>query len=300
MTPLARAFVKEMLTSGPDDSPFPELILSSDCRCFETTAIMPLVSQLIRNFEWKVRDDVHVFLPAQHTWIEWKTSNGRNGVLLSKFTNFMTINARKPFDDSLIDSPDLMKPPGSWSEQNGETRTFTLDGGIIAKQGCANYDEHVMLIGANPLVLGKAINGHFVVSELAPDNQQTVPFAELFADSRTFAALLAIINTPKVVAHKKNHPMHAGLRRKIAHATGRVGKAKFQDWTEIVLQVSARLNAHGEPDDVGAMQTLSGARALHLCRAHLRIRLGKLELVRQHWRGDPAAGISQSYYTVKP
>jgi hypothetical protein len=41
-------------------------------------------------------------------------------------------------------------------------------------------------------------------------------------------------------------------------------------------------------------------RALHFVRAHLRLRLGRVELVRPHWRGDAQLGIKRPAYLVAP
>jgi hypothetical protein len=74
-----------------------------------------------------------------------------------------------------------------------------------------------------------------------------------------------------------------------------VGTFPLRAWTEIVLEVTP-------PSEAGALDPgeahLTGRRALHFCRQHLRIRGGRLELVKAHWRGDAAIGIKQSRYRV--
>lgn len=107
-------------------------------------------------------------------------------------------------------------------------------------------------------------------------------------------ALLAFINSPKIIG-RREHPPHIGLQRKVARAQGKSGKAALRPWTEIKLSVTPPIRDTGNED---SEPTLTGAKALHFCRAHLRIRLGKLEMVRGHWRGDPALGIVQSRYKV--
>jgi hypothetical protein len=67
------------------------------------------------------------------------------------------------------------------------------------------------------------------------------------------------------------------------------------EWYEIKLQVTKpRYVDDGAPH----ADQITGQRALHFVRKFIRIRLGKLEYVREHWRGDPALGVRQSDYRV--
>lgn len=86
---------------------------------------------------------------------------------------------------------------------------------------------------------------------------------------------------------------HRGLERALIANQKLVGKFPLHAWTEIKLHVTPPKEAEGEHE-----AHLTGERALHFCRAHLRIRLGRLEVVKAHWRGNPAIGIKQSRYTV--
>lgn len=110
----------------------------------------------------------------------------------------------------------------------------------------------------------------------------------------TYAAL-AIINTPRIIGRRQHMP-HAGLQRKLAAARGMVGKFPLRAWTEIILEVTPPVIDDGEPHEA----RLTGGKALHFCRSHLRVRRGQLELVKAHWRGDPALGIKRSRYSVVP
>ena len=104
--------------------------------------------------------------------------------------------------------------------------------------------------------------------------------------------LLAIINTPRVIMRRQHMP-HAGLQRALIASRRITGKYPLLAWQELQLKV--------QPPDIDESDHeahLTGARALHFCRAHLRIRLGRLELVSAHWRGDPALGIKQTRYRV--
>jgi hypothetical protein len=107
-------------------------------------------------------------------------------------------------------------------------------------------------------------------------------------------AFLAMINTPRIIGRRQHMP-HAGLQRQLARARGMVGMYPLRAWQEIVLGVSPpRSEADNEPRET----RLTGEKALHFVRCHLRIRLGMLELVTAHWRGDAALGIKQTRYRL--
>lgn len=109
-------------------------------------------------------------------------------------------------------------------------------------------------------------------------------------------AFLALINTPRVIGRRQHMP-HRGLERKLLAAQSVVGKFPLQAWTEIKLEVSPEpSNESGAPSTEAH---LTGERALHFCRAHLRVRLGRLEVVRGHWRGDASLGIRRSRYRLQ-
>lgn len=105
--------------------------------------------------------------------------------------------------------------------------------------------------------------------------------------------LLVLINSPHIIGRRQIMP-HAGLERRLIKSMG-AGKFPLHAWTEILLQVSKPTEIDdGEPHE----SHLTGRRALHFCRKHIRIRNGRMEYVRAHWRGDPAIGIKRSRYVV--
>ena len=107
-------------------------------------------------------------------------------------------------------------------------------------------------------------------------------------------AMLAMINTPRVIGRRQHMP-HAGLEKKLTAKFG-AGKFPLHAWTEIKLEVrTPRIDESGMHE-----AHLTGTKALHFCRSHLRIRFGKLEVVSSHWRGDPALGIKRSRYVLVP
>ena len=114
---------------------------------------------------------------------------------------------------------------------------------------------------------------------------------DTYATEYFLYAALAVINSPKTIGRTVHEP-HRGL--------GKALKARglmfpLRGWTEIKLRVHNPV-ANGEFEE----GHLSGQKALHFCRAHLRIKMGRLEHVRAHWRGNPALGTKQSRYRVAP
>lgn len=106
-------------------------------------------------------------------------------------------------------------------------------------------------------------------------------------------ALLACINTPRVIGRKTHFPA-SKMQRAFARNRPMTGSFPRGAWTELVLSVTP-------PDQEAAAEQnayLTGARALHFVRAHLRVRLGMLELIKAHHRGDPSLGIKRTRYRL--
>lgn len=107
-------------------------------------------------------------------------------------------------------------------------------------------------------------------------------------------ALLAIINTPRLIGRKQHMP-HRGLERCLAKAKQTAGIFPLRAWTELTLSVSAMLT---EADGTVHEAHYTGEKCLHFCRSHLRVRNGRLEQVKAHWRGNPSLGIKQTRYKL--
>lgn len=109
-------------------------------------------------------------------------------------------------------------------------------------------------------------------------------------------ALLALINTPRIIGQKKHMP-HRGLEKALLKCGGIQGKFPLRAWTEIKLEIGLPRTAGDHPQEAH----LTGWKALHFVKAFMRIRLGQVEIVRAHHRGDASLGIKQSRYKmVKP
>ena len=118
-------------------------------------------------------------------------------------------------------------------------------------------------------------------------------------DGKRFTAiiygLLAIINTPRVIGRRQHAP-HRGLEKRLLDMKRVVGRFPLNAWTEITLSVAV---PRDESNKDSREAHLTGQKAYHFCRAHCRIRLGKLEFVRDHWRGDKSLGTKRSRYTLR-
>lgn len=126
---------------------------------------------------------------------------------------------------------------------------------------------------------------------MAPENDSDEAQIDTYATEYFLYAALAVINSPKTIGRRMHEP-HRGLGRSL-----KAGGFMFplRGWTEIKLQVHNPV-ANGEFEE----GHLTGQKALHFCRAHLRIKMGRLEHVRAHWRGNPALGTKNSRYRVAP
>jgi hypothetical protein len=100
--------------------------------------------------------------------------------------------------------------------------------------------------------------------------------------------LLLFINSPKVTDHTK-HPPHKRLVREAPPGF------PLHTWGEIRLRVTKPPNID---DGLPHEPYLTSRRALHFVRRFMRVRLGRLEYVTAHWRGDPTVGVHHSDYRV--
>lgn len=109
-----------------------------------------------------------------------------------------------------------------------------------------------------------------------------------------FRAIFAIINTPRIIGRQQHMP-HRGLERNLIAKQKLIGKFPLHAWTEIKLSVAPPRDMSRD-DPVEAHYT--GMVAYHWVRAHLRIRLGQLELVKAHERGNSALGFRRQRYRL--
>lgn len=225
-----------------------------DAHFFDCSAIMPIARQLASQIAEHGSREVLGFLPAPKTWMEWSENGGRT-------IKGVLLEAEHGADVA-------HEIYGEWWSTRRET------GG-----GSYRYQPGLKL--------------HQPPSQHPAETKRRQMLAELFSGGPLALALLACINTPRVIGRKTHLPA-AKLQR--AFASGRPMRGTFPQgaWTEMVLEVTPPRLQEG-PCRPGY---LSGARALHFVRAHLRVRQGMLELIKAHHRGDPSLGIKRTRYRL--
>lgn len=207
---------------------------------------------------------------------------------LMGLVNGMAIDQRR----NLLDGVTFLPAPKTWVEWKDP------DGYRSACLLCENEDKH----SADAYVFFRSRSGGLVarwigavrlnggIETRTNDDEARETAEKVIAFTLLF---VAFINTPRVIGRKQHMP-NRGLERRLVQGFG-VGKFPLHAWTEIKLEVAKPPEIDdGDPHEAH----LTGKRALHFCRAHIRIRNGKLEYVTHHWRGDPAIGIKQSRYKL--
>jgi hypothetical protein len=261
MTPLLQAVVKEGLRS-PRDRRWSDdtgvLQNVGDVHCFECSEVYPLALEWMKDLWHRSPPGRLAFLPAPVTWLEMRVprSNARDARMA------FLLRADRP--DGNAESA-LVDHVSSSSGFVGSSRA-----GVLGLRDRA---------GPLGVVLNKMPNGF--------EHEQT--FMEHSLTIMLYA-LLAMINTPRVIGRKQHQP-HVGLQRKLAASKGMVGKFPLHAWTEIKLDVRPPKEVEGEHES-----HLTGERAFHFCRAYLWVSRGIV--CPAHWRGNPALGIKQSRYRL--
>lgn len=271
MTPLALAIAKEALLP-PRKRTFQDkcglLNAMSDIHCFEVSA----VSELAMELHARLVEDVKL---------------GADGL---GFADDL------PGFTGMADATSFLPAPKTWIEwrlesgfrrgfllveEDGWARIYQADGGSRG----ASMDHTVRMgLGAKSGDAG-ALE---VPGRLTPPEH-----IDWSKKALRLNVMLALINTPRVV-ERQQHAPHAGFERKLSTQ----GAAfRLHPWNEIKLEV---LRPAAAGVDGAAGESLTGQKALHFCRAHLRVRRGRVEIVSAHWRGDAALGVQRSRYRVVP
>jgi hypothetical protein len=239
----------------------------SDIHCFEVLEVNSLIGELITAMHTQEKADEIIaerrFLPAPKTWIEYRYRGRRIAILLQEIPQ----EKLRPVDGIRIEKP------------------------AIAMFFC---EEMAMNLGVIPM----AGSGRAVATKNQIQNEKILRnFGLPPMEAQAVYAQLALIliNSPRIIGRRQHMP-HTGLERQLTRSLAG-GKFPLHAWTEIKLQVAKPVEIDdGEPHEAH----LTGRRALHFVRKHIRIRLGQLEYVSAHWRGDPSIGIKRSRYTVRP
>lgn len=270
MTPLAHRIVKE-LTLPLKDRTFNDagglLKKMSDIHCFDMSAVDEVVFDLatqFRNEPAKMAGRL-AFLPAPKTWIEIadrEKCNARTGVLLEE-----------------VDHPKL-------------GRSAVLSHASEIEFDSSPGAMFMPLVGSD--LLGKSFGWDPIIESNVRDDADLKRRHQVIQNFMyVLYAHLALINTPRIVGRVKHLP-HKGLERALIAKHGSVGHWPLHAWHEIKLSITPPDAQPGEIEE----GHLTGKKALHFVRQHLRIRLGKLEMVSSHWRGDAQLGIKRARYAV--
>lgn len=315
MTPLAMAFAKQLTLPVKDRELECDMAglasRMSDVHCFDVTAVQPMIEDLTDQLldayrkTGKLKTCELAFVPAPKTWIEYRRPSGvRDGYLLlsddscradARVLRAMNVRPRidKMTERALRgENPFDYVGPGKdpWPE-GAVLGLQSLPFGVLpllndrpAITTDTELDRVFQKFGA-----GKGSDGTaFLAIQQANETQ-------IYNNIWLYAAL-AIINTPRLIGRQTHQP-HRGLEKALLAQRKVIGSFPLHAWTEIKLEINAPKDATGDPAMEGH---LTGEKCLHFCRAHLRIRIGQLEIVRAHWRGDAALGIKQSRYGVVP
>jgi hypothetical protein len=172
-----------------------------------------------------------------------------------------------------------------------ERTTMAADVVMIAKDG----DWSALRMTAQPLPL--ISSGGVPDAEAEQKRWQKIGSERLPLNVHFVCyASLALINTPRIIGRRQHMP-HERVEREKLKTLGLVGKFPLRAWTEIILKVAPPDNRTGEPSTEGH---LTGEKCLHFVRTFLRVRMGQLEYVESHWRGNPALGMKRSRYRLQP
>lgn len=295
MTPLAKALAETAVSnpkwwrsSGNEKllAPFPH-----DVKCFEITAVRELADDLGQQaLERGNVIESLAFLPAPVTWLEhrYTREDGTPAVhahmLVDRGDNTASvtstvgceINGRTVFipiplgNLRLLDEAD----PDGWAID----ATLVTDG-IDSQTHARN-----LMRGLYPLRPGVEAPRETADPDKMLDDAQ--------ARSWQLYATLSLINSPRIVA-RSERKASSGLG-KFLNRKGD-GPYNLLPWHEVFLDITPPPEA---TDADGGGSRLTGPRALHFCRQHIRIKRGRLEMVRAHYRGSADVGIAQTQYRV--
>lgn len=284
MTPLARNIVKQLMLPIRDrsiDDQCGLLRIMDDIHCFDCTEVLQVALELKDQLRIKGIDNRSSFLPAPKTWIEFEqngadlgfpqTGRFRAGYLLVEDASR---TSAKVFCAQAF--PGCAVSTQFWGDG---ASSIDLEYKPYTPEDFKELDDYRAAFS----------------DEYSFDERQRVQWAKNSPICEEFIlTILALINTPRVIGRRQHAPAKT-LERKLVSSVGVTGSFPLHAWTEIKLEIG---EAHDASGDGMHENHLTGRKALHFCRSHLRIKRGRVEVVRGHWRGDASIGIKQSRYTL--
>lgn len=263
-------------------APFP-----NDVKCFELSQVSELADVLAAQAQASGNiAEARAFLPAPVTWIEHRGTY-QGGSMVSAYL----LVQRDAASASCVSIVGM--------DIKGGTAVVPLPLAPLPLLGTSDPDGWAIestlaqqaLFSDNPLKVD--MTGRSFADRTVKYDGSHTDWSQQLADEQSRAywlySALSLINSPNII-HKTEHKASAKLGKRLA---GRDQKPfQLLPWHEIHLDVTT------EREDGNGGERLTGPKALHFCRQYIRIRLGKLERVRAHWRGDPSLGIAQGTYKV--
>jgi hypothetical protein len=240
----------------------------------------------------------YLFTPARYTWIEWREGNigwpesNRHGLLLlgtpevSDPVSLVIGSGLYAFDINNQEywparGPTVLYLPIKYDLITGKILE-------IQRQDITDAAARTESIKKTlpPSLQGK-MDSNFIVESIMQMNKITdrIDAEKLGA---FLGSSLALINTPRLSQRTLNEP-----NAKLQSAREKKGKPPLLSWHEITLTVDRGELGHGEP------LTETGEKAFHHVRSHLRLKRGKVEIVRPHWRGNPEKGVILHRHVVR-
>lgn len=135
------------------------------------------------------------------------------------------------------------------------------------------------------------LDGLAPVLDFKPDTPMNARFKFAWINpagvGRLLGAAFYLMASPKVTGYREADVSDVNRKRM------RMGREPLLSYREIVLKVTPGERSASRGNGAGA------GKALHLCRAFMRVRLGRVEMVRAHWRGDRARGVKLASYRVE-
>jgi hypothetical protein len=211
-----------------------------------------------------------IFMPSDKTWVEWEDNQGKMGFFFdghngSVGQGFGFWGNMRHGDEPVIVPCSIDTPAYSLTFDPETQRERMLENANGNKRYEASIEE--------------------TFAKMTLESRLRIEQG-MVALKPVVWAILALINSPKII---RQHEIDQSKLNKRRTAQGRY---TFHPHHEV------RLNVDKHVIDTVAGSGDGCSRALHFVRAHLRFRLGQYELVRPHWRGDPALGIRDTHYAV--
>lgn len=225
-------------------------------QCFVgSPLVVETASSLAADLAAIKRSATHFFLPATTTWLDMTAETPAGGIAGGRHGVLMLGTDKSIMKGEGLVTIHLRRAPGheaDWGDGGFMQVGFHFD--VLKGQiGLEAYSHQAKFF---------ADNG---------GNLQTIV--------ATAWAMVALINTPRI-----SHVRDADL--------GQLNKAREKRKRPPILQYK-EVSLHIDRGElgIGFQKTETEGRPLHHVRAFLRIKRGKVELVRPHWRGNPRFGV---------